>query len=101
MSEPRENWIFLKNYGRVIVSFVMYYFAAVTVSCLPYFLIQFEAARTPESCKLFWVNAAHPGIAVSKWTSAEDAKLIELVSRFGGVNWDEIARCLGVSWATF
>lgn len=60
------------------------------------FLFQFEGQRSPESCKLFWLNAAHPNINVLKWTSAEDSRLTEFVSRFEGVHWMEIAQGVGV-----
>jgi len=56
-----------------------------------------ECQRSPLSCKLFWKNAAHPAINTSRWLPEEDQMLLELVVKYAGVNWDDMAAELQVS----
>jgi len=57
---------------------------------------QFDGQRTPVSCRLFWKNAGHPAINTSKWTQDEDTRLLSLVVKYAGVNWEAMATELEV-----
>eukprot|EP00775_Hariotina_reticulata_P010348 gene10348-10505_t len=48
--------------------------------------------RTGQQCAQRWRHKVNPNIRRDKWTSEEDAKLIELVKTFGVGRWAEIAR---------
>ena len=63
--------------------------------------VDLEGLRTPESCQLYWLNAGHPLISTGKWTAEEDKALAELIGKYDGVCWKDIARDLGRNRSAF
>ncbi|XP_035221221.1 uncharacterized protein LOC118194143 isoform X2 [Stegodyphus dumicola] len=55
-----------------------------------------EGMRDPEECENMWNNFLSNSINKKPFTAAEDAKLREIAERYNELNWDIIAKELGV-----
>ncbi|CAF0719286.1 unnamed protein product [Brachionus calyciflorus] len=52
-------------------------------------------------CHLVWINVCDPKINQSKWTNAENSKLIDLAREFREKNWELIAKTLNTNRSAF
>ena len=58
--------------------------------------MQFEGSRGAQEIRRFWQNCEHPSINKQEWSAQEVEQLKGIAARHGHLNWQRIAKELGV-----
>lgn len=63
---------------------------------LCFYLFQMSGKYDAVDCECMWKNVLRPSINKKKWSSKEEEKLSELISKHNMRDWNQIAEELGV-----